>query len=96
MPREAVNPLKLDLVIRKTDEVNYSKILGDNKRHRRSAISIRENGKMLIIEIKASDLTALRASANSILRNLQVINATRLGYPRKGKVVSANGNRKHP
>ena len=77
----AVKPstVYLKLVIGKSDSTNYSKILGKKSTHRRSTISIKEDRDALTIEITATDTTALRASVNSILRNIQVADATILG-----------------
>lgn len=68
----------LKLVMPKDDTINYSKILGKKSTHKRSTIKIKEDKKLLAIEIESNDITALRASANSILRNLQVIKATKI------------------
>jgi tRNA threonylcarbamoyladenosine modification (KEOPS) complex Pcc1 subunit len=69
---------QLRLVIAKDPKINYRKILGNSLKHERSTTAIKEEKETLIVEITAADLTALRASANSILRDLQVIEATEL------------------
>jgi tRNA threonylcarbamoyladenosine modification (KEOPS) complex Pcc1 subunit len=70
--------ISLKIVLDKEPKLNYSKILGKNLGHSRSAIKITESKSALTIEITAKDATALRASANSILRDLQVIEATKI------------------
>lgn len=70
--------ISLKIILEKEPNLRYTRIFGKNKGHGRSTVKIKENGKRLIIEIAAKDATALRASANSILRDLQVIEATKL------------------
>lgn len=72
------NSFYLKLVLPKDDAISYSKILGSNRRHKRSNTAIKEDAKALIIEINAMDLAALRASFNSISRNVQVIKSTKV------------------
>lgn len=63
------------IVIPKNSEVNYRKILDVKSKttYKRSMVEIKETGKNLVIRISANDLVALRASINSILRDIQVI-----------------------
>jgi len=72
------NRMHLKLIIEKKPSLNYSKILGAAKKHTRSDTKLKELKGTLIIEISATDLAALRASANSILRDIQVIESTDL------------------
>lgn len=72
------NKIGLKITLEKEKDLNYTKILGKNIGHSRSTIKIKEGKTELIIEIYANDATALRASANSILRDLQVIEATKI------------------
>jgi tRNA threonylcarbamoyladenosine modification (KEOPS) complex Pcc1 subunit len=74
-PKKAI---QLKLILEREHGIKYSSILGKSKRHARSAIKVQDKGEDLIIEITAKDLTALRASANSVLRDLQVIAATKI------------------
>jgi len=69
---------QLTLILNKESGLNYKSLLNTETRHERSKITINEKGKNIIVEITASDATALRASANSILRNLQVIESTNI------------------
>ena len=68
------------IVYKKDPALNYSRILAScsAKAYKRSVITINENGAELRFEVKATDVTALMASTNSILRRLQVIEATKL------------------
>ena len=59
--------------IPKKGRLNYKKILGDSREHKRSGIKISETPVSLKIEISAKDATAMRASMNSIMRDIQVI-----------------------
>lgn len=71
--------LKLQLNITlENNTINYSKLFNGPKRHERSDMKIKSTKGRLVIEVTAKDATALRASANSILRDLQVIEATEL------------------
>ncbi len=45
-------------------------------RYKRSDITLKRSASAFIIEIRASDATALRASANSVLRDLQIFEAS--------------------
>ena len=74
----AAQNLQIKLLVSKEKGLSYLKILTKNKTHSRSSVKITENGKTLNIEINAKDSTALRSSINSILRDLQVIEATKL------------------
>jgi tRNA threonylcarbamoyladenosine modification (KEOPS) complex Pcc1 subunit len=70
--------LQLKLILKKEQKLNYTRILTKSLRHKRSNISIKETKDKLIIKIKAEDATALRASINTLIRDLQVIEATKL------------------
>jgi len=82
MEPDAKNAAHLRLVIKKRSKLNYSRILGKGREHRRSSTKLKESKDRIIVEIAAKDLAALRASANSILRNIQVIEATKLDTKR--------------
>jgi tRNA threonylcarbamoyladenosine modification (KEOPS) complex Pcc1 subunit len=69
---------ELILKLNKEEKLNYKKILGNNTKHNRSSVEFKESEKELIIKITAKDATALRASTNSILRDLQVIESTKI------------------
>ncbi|MGD0728513.1 MAG: KEOPS complex subunit Pcc1 [Candidatus Micrarchaeaceae archaeon] len=77
MPKQG-EKFQLKLIINKEKALEYSKILSIKTEHKRSNIKLKEIKGTLFIEISAKDATALRASANSILRDLQVIEATKL------------------
>ena len=69
--------IKLTLVLSKEPKLKYSSILHKNMKHGRSDVKVQEKKDSLTIEITATDSTALRASINTILRGLQVIEATK-------------------
>ncbi len=48
------------------------------RRYKRSSVRIGEARDRLRIEISAQDVTALMASTNTVLRELQIIEATKL------------------
>lgn len=76
--RPEESALSLEITLPKDGSISYTKILGKFPIQKRSTIIIKESKTTLIISIKAKDATALRASTNSILRDLQVIEATKL------------------
>jgi tRNA threonylcarbamoyladenosine modification (KEOPS) complex Pcc1 subunit len=59
--------------IPKRNGLKYTKIIGKISTYKRSGIEIKEGKKALDISITADDITALRASMNSIMRDLQVV-----------------------
>ena len=61
------------LKIPKHGGLKYRKIIGKISMYSRSRTYVKENKKILEIRITARDVTALRASANSVIRDLQVI-----------------------
>lgn len=77
MVKDQTGKAYLRLILKKETDLNYSKILGLGKAHKRSSTHLKELKDKLIIEIVAADLAALRASTNSILRDIQVIEATK-------------------
>ncbi len=70
--------LGLTITIKKDPKIKYLKILSQKGKKERSTTSLKEKGSELIIKIAAKDATALRASVNSVLRDLQVIEATKI------------------
>lgn len=70
--------IRLKLVLEREPGLRYSSILQKTKRYGRSSVKIQEKGTSLEIEITAKDIVALRASANSIIRDLQAISATKI------------------
>jgi tRNA threonylcarbamoyladenosine modification (KEOPS) complex Pcc1 subunit len=56
------------------NDTAYRKILAmkSASRYKRSIMKVRAGNDKLIIEINADDFTALRATINSVLRDLQV------------------------
>lgn len=83
-----------EIAINKYPNINYKRVLAlpSTRSYARSSIETNEARDKLKIMIMAYDITALRASINSIMRDLQVIAATnRLGaksrrIPQKVKV----------
>jgi tRNA threonylcarbamoyladenosine modification (KEOPS) complex Pcc1 subunit len=61
------------ITVPKRKEMDYVKVLGIQREQKRSGIGITEKKECLEISITAKDITALRASMNSIIRDLQVI-----------------------
>lgn len=74
--KQNLHTLFMKLEIKKDPQTRYLKILNKTTTRGRSLLKIKERGGLLTIEITANDATALRASANSILRDIQVIGAT--------------------
>ena len=63
----------LILTVQKKGGIDYATILGGAKKYKRSSVRFEDAGQELRITVEAGDATALRASANAILRDLQVI-----------------------
>ncbi len=61
------------IMIPKKAGLNYKSILGATKEHKRSGMTISETRDELKITIKTDDATAMRASINAIMRDIQVI-----------------------
>lgn len=64
---------ELTLTITKDPKLSYLRILGKMRSGGRSSTKVKENKGLLTIKITASDITALRAATNSIIRELQVV-----------------------
>lgn len=62
------------IVIPKTEKVSYKRILGASREYKRSSISIKEKTDRLTITVTARDMASLRASINSVTRDVQVVN----------------------
>jgi tRNA threonylcarbamoyladenosine modification (KEOPS) complex Pcc1 subunit len=71
--------LHLKLVVEKEPHLKYTKILSASKKRDRSTTTIKETKTTLVVEITSKDSIAMRATINSILRDLQVIKSTKLG-----------------
>jgi Transcription factor Pcc1 len=79
MPKSAANGhFKLKLILKREPKLKYTKLLSARTKQGRSTIHITQTKQSIIIEINAHDATALRASTNSLLRDLQVIESTRI------------------
>ncbi len=65
------------LALPKRKESDYSKMFERKYRYKRSVVLVKgaKRDGMLFIEVRAMDPTALRASINSLLRDIQVIEA---------------------
>ena len=57
--------------IRKSFDINYKNIINPMK-YERSSILIEEDKKHIKLKIRAKDITALRASINSIVRDIKI------------------------
>ncbi len=60
-------------ILRNKDLFNYTAVLDKYQKYKRSLVKINENKKHIIILIEAEDIIALRASINSVLREIQII-----------------------
>lgn len=61
------------ITLAKAQKLEYTKIMGKLRAYKRSSIAIREGPGSFSITIKAEDATALRASVNAMMRQIQVI-----------------------
>jgi tRNA threonylcarbamoyladenosine modification (KEOPS) complex Pcc1 subunit len=78
--KQEIEKARSTIVYRKDPALNYALILAScsAQAYKRSAITISETDRELRFEVKARDVTALMASTTSILRRLQVIEATKM------------------
>ncbi len=77
--RSATKPIKAyvaSIAIPKIRDTSYITILGNQREQKRSGVSIAEREGSLEISITAKDITALRASMNSIMRDIQAVEGT--------------------
>ena len=58
---------------KKHTEANYTKILGKPRNSLRSTTAVKEGKSYLEITISAGDLSALRASTNTIMRDISTV-----------------------
>lgn len=66
------------ITYRKEPGITYARIFSaQGGKHERSSVSMKETADLLTFEIRANDVAAMAASANSILRALQIIEATK-------------------
>lgn len=61
------------VIIPKKARISYKRIMGNIREHKRGGLSISETATTLKVIITAKDATAMRASVNSIIRDVQVI-----------------------
>lgn len=61
------------IVVPKSAKIDYQKALGEAKEHQRSGIKIEETESELTINVETDDITAMRASLNTLIRDIQVI-----------------------
>lgn len=64
---------EIKFAITKTNPMSYSKILNTKRAYKRSALKITEQKNSVEIMIKAKDITALKATTNSLLNELLLI-----------------------
>jgi tRNA threonylcarbamoyladenosine modification (KEOPS) complex Pcc1 subunit len=78
--KQTIDKALAAIVYKKDSALNYTRILAacSTGTYKRSTITTSETDKELRFEIRARDVVALMASTNSILRRLQVIEATNL------------------
>ena len=65
------------ITLHKSAKINYTKLIGNLRMYKRSVIEIGETPEAFSVKINAADPTALKASFNSILRDIQVIESVR-------------------
>ena len=71
--------------IKKIKGLKYKKILNFNN-HKRSSIDIEQIPSAIKFTVRAKDVTALRASINAVLRDIQTINnISMVNIPKKIK-----------
>jgi tRNA threonylcarbamoyladenosine modification (KEOPS) complex Pcc1 subunit len=63
------------IVFPKATKSSYKSLLGTQREQKRSTIKITELNGTVIIEAEAADVTALRATLNALIRDIQVIEA---------------------
>ncbi|MGI0134123.1 MAG: KEOPS complex subunit Pcc1 [Candidatus Micrarchaeaceae archaeon] len=82
--RRLVNSADAKIVVRKGLGISISRIIksANLKSFERSYATISETKDAFTITIKAKDLTALRASINSIMRELKAVEETCLAVPK--------------
>lgn len=75
------------LRIQKGDpSLDYKSLLGASRAYKRSSMSVRESAREITFTIEASDATALRASVNSVLRDIKIVEgAATAPIPQKRK-----------
>jgi tRNA threonylcarbamoyladenosine modification (KEOPS) complex Pcc1 subunit len=78
--KQETEKVSTTIVYRKDSGLDYSKVLAScgAQAYKRSSVHVREDGSELRFDVAARDVTALMASVNSILRRLQVIEATKI------------------
>lgn len=64
---------RAELTIAKKAKIDYKRVIGEIRSQGRSDTKINETKDQLKIVIEAKDATALRASINAVMRDLQVI-----------------------
>lgn len=62
--------------------LSYNGLIRQTERYKRSSISISNAGTAIKVRISADDVTALRASVNAILRDVQVIESVSRAIPK--------------
>ncbi len=63
--------------LKKGGRVSYTRLIGRISEYKRSSISMRETPSEFTVRIEAKDATALKASLNAILKDIQVIESVR-------------------
>jgi tRNA threonylcarbamoyladenosine modification (KEOPS) complex Pcc1 subunit len=53
--------------------INYKSIIGINKKSKRAGIKIKESNDIIEVLIESEDVAAMKASFNSITRDVQVV-----------------------
>ncbi len=74
--------ISASVTIQKRKGLNYTGMLVQTGKYKRSRMSVSDLGKTLKVVVTATDTTALRASLNSLLRDLQVVESVARSVPK--------------
>ena len=80
--RTITQTINAKVLIPKRKDLDYTGMLVQTSKYKRSSMSVRDLGSALEVVVTATDTTALRASLNSLLRDLQVIESVARSVPR--------------
>lgn len=64
---------KVTMVLLKKEPALYTKIIGKARQYERSDMQVKESKNRITISITANDLAAMKASINSVMRDLQTL-----------------------
>ncbi|MDE1857103.1 MAG: hypothetical protein KGH98_03405 [Candidatus Micrarchaeota archaeon] len=64
---------RAEITVTKSAGVNYLKVIGSKREYKRSSVSMSETKTEITVRIKAEDPTALKASINSVLNDIEIV-----------------------